>query len=507
METSKTNKRIAKNTLFLYIRMLFSLLVSLFTARIVLDVLGAEDYGIYHLVAGFITLFAFLNSSMSSATQRFLAFAIGKKDKTYLTNVFSMSFNIHLIIGVSIVVLAETIGLWFVNTQLNLPSGRLVAAKWVYQFSILTMFLTIITVPFNAVIIARERMNIYAFISILETILKLVIVYMLYITSYDKLEFYAFLTLIVTLIVSVFFRTYCLKYFHETKFRWFWDKPLFKTLFFYAGWNLWGNLAYVLYGQGINVLLNIFFGPTINAARAIAYQIQGAVGGFVSNFQIAINPQIVKSFASEDLKYMHKLIFQGSKYSFFLLFTMCLPILLNTETILILWLKIVPEYTVLFTQLVLINILIDTISGPLMTAAQASGKIKLYQIVIGGLLLLILPISLILFKMGYPPQVTLYVSITISVIALFSRLIIISPLVKLCIRSFISNVVFRIVPVILVSLIIPKTLKHFLSDDILGLFIVLISSFLSVIFTIFLFGMNKKERIFIYEKIRYKLKK
>jgi O-antigen/teichoic acid export membrane protein len=487
--------------------MLFSLLVSLFTARIVLDVLGAEDYGIYHLVAGFITLFAFLNSSMSSATQRFLAFAIGKKDKTYLTNVFSMSFNIHLIIGVLIVVLAETIGLWFVNTQLNLPSGRLVAAKWVYHFSILTMFLTIITVPFNAVIIARERMNIYAFISILETILKLVIVYMLYITSYDKLEFYAFLTLIVTLIVSVFFRTYCLKYFYETKFRWFWDKPLFKTLFFYAGWNLWGNLAYVLYGQGINVLLNIFFGPTINAARAIAYQIQGAVGGFVSNFQIAINPQIVKSFASEDLKYMHKLIFQGSKYSFFLLFTMCLPILLNTETILILWLKIVPEYTVLFTQLVLINILIDTISGPLMTAAQASGKIKLYQIVIGGLLLLILPISLILFKMGYPPQVTLYVSITISVIALFSRLIIISPLVKLCIRSFISNVVFRIVPVILVSLIIPKTLKHFLSDDILGLFIVLISSFLSVIFTIFLFGMNKKERIFIYEKIRYKLKK
>ncbi len=500
--SSENNKRIAKNTMMLYMRMLLTMVVSLYTSRVVLNTLGVEDFGIYNVVGGFVTMFGFLNSAMSSATQRFLSFEIGKNDYAQLRNVFSMSVNIHFIIALAILILAETVGLWFVNTQLTIPAERMAAAQWVYQFSILALMVNIVSVPYNAIIIAHERMSVFAWVSIIEAGLKLLIVLILVWFGFDKLKLYAVLMFGVSLIIRLIYGSYCSRNFKESKFRYFWDKSLYRILMSYAGWNLWGNTAGVLYGQGVNILLNIFFGPVVNAARGIAYQVSGAAKHFVTNFQMAMNPQIIKSYAADDLDYMHQLIFQGAKYSFFLLLTLSLPIILETEIILKLWLKIVPEYTVIFTQLVIINILIDTISGPLMTAAQASGKIKLYQGLVGGLLLLNLPISYVFLKLSFPPQVTLYISICISIIALYTRLKIISPLVSLSVIGYIKNVFLRIIPVALLAAILPLLIKIYLSPDFYRLLIIGFVSVVSVIFSIYIVGLSRNEQTFMQRKVK-----
>ena len=505
--SSDNNKRIVKNTGMLYIRMLLTMAVSLYTSRIILSTLGIADFGIYNVVGGFITMFGFLNSAMASATQRFLSFEIGKKDIPQLAKVFNMSVNIHFIIALIILLLAETIGLWFVNTKLTIPIERMDAVRWVYQFSILAFLVSVVSVPYNAAIIAHERMNVFAWVSIFEVSLKLLIVLMLQWFGFDKLKLYAILIFGVALIIRLIYGVYCSWNFKESKFRLFWDKALFKILISYAGWNLWGNAAGVIMAQGVNILLNIFFGPAINAARGIAYQVRAAVNSFVQNFQMALNPQIIKSYAADDLKYMHILIFQGAKYSFFLLFALTLPILLETEIILKVWLKIVPEYTVIFTQLVIINILIDSISGPLMTAAQASGKIKLYQGVVGGLLLLILPISYGFLKFDYSPEVTLYVSICISIIALFARLKIISLLVNFSIIDYFKNVVLRIIPVSIISIIIPLFILYFLPQSLYRLIIIGFTSLISLVLTIYLIGLSKGEQIFMKMKIKQLLTK
>lgn len=499
---SQNNKRIAKNTLMLYFRMILTMLVSLYTSRVVLNTLGVEDFGIYNVVGGFVSMFGFLNSAMASATQRFLSFEIGKKDFEQLRNVFSMSVNIHFLIAFIILILAETVGLWFVNTQLTIPAGRMGAAQWVYQFSILAMMVYMVSVPYNAIIIAHERMNVFAWVSIAEVSLKLFIVFMLQWFGFDKLKFYAILTFSVSLIIRFIYGFYCSRYFKESKFRFFWDKPLFKTLVDYAGWNLWGNIAAVLKDQGVNVLLNMFFGPVINAARGIAYQVSSAVNQFVANFQMAMNPQIIKSYAVDDLKNMHQLIFRGAKYSFFLLFTLSLPILLETEQILRLWLKMVPEYTVIFTRLVIINVLIDCISGPLMTAAQASGKIKLYQSVVGGLLILNLPVSYLFLKLGFQPQVTLYISIGISVIALFSRLKIISPLVSLSIMDYFKNVIVKIIPVIFIAVILPCFIIYLLPVNIERLLLTCFIAVISVGLTVYFIGLSHSEQLFMIKSFK-----
>ena len=505
--TVSNNKRIAKNTAMLYIRMLLTMAVSLYTSRIILNTLGVEDFGIYNVVGGFVTMFGFLNSAMASATQRFLSFEIGRKDLKQLHNVFSMSVNIHLLIAFIILILAETIGLWFLNTQLTIPPERLIAAKWVYQFSILALIVNMLSVPYNAAIIAHERMNIFAWVSIIEVSLKLLIVFMLQWFGFDKLKFYAILVFTVALFIRMIYGIYCSRNFEESRFRIYWDRQLFKTLASYAGWNLWGNIASVVMGQGINVLLNIFFGPVVNAARGIAFQVRAAMNSFMQSFQMAMNPQIIKSYASGDRKYMHQLVFQGAKYSFFLLFMLSLPVLLETEYILKLWLKTVPEHTTVFTRLVLINILIDSISGPLMTAAQASGKIKLYQGVVGGLLIFNLPVSYLFLKLDFPPEITLYVSIGISIIALFSRLKIISPLVNLNILDYLKEVVFKIIPVILTAFIIPFILIINLNEGFIRLIVSGFSSLIFVGISIYFIGLKKTEQQFLKSKLKQVLYK
>ena len=505
--SSENNKRIAKNTAMLYFRMLFTMAVSLYTSRVILNTLGVEDFGIYNVVGGVVMMFSFLNNAMSSGTQRFLSFELGKKDYEQLKRVFSMSINIHATIAIVIFLLAETIGLWFLNTQLTIPEERMVAANWVYQFSIFAFIVTIMSVPYNASIISHERMNIFAYVSIIEVTLKLAIVFMLQWFGFDKLKLYAILVFFVSLIIRLIYGIYCKRSFNECNYFLFWDKKLYNILLSYAGWNLWGNIAGVMMNQGINILLNIFFGPVVNAARGIAYQINGAVNSFVSNFQTAMNPQIVKSYASNNKEYMHKLIYKGAKYSYYLLFMLSLPVIIETESILTWWLKIVPEHSVLFCRLILINALIDCISGPLMTAAQASGKIKVYQSIVGGLLLSILPISYVLLKLGYPAETTIYVNIFISVIALVFRLFIISPLVSLKKGMFLQKVIIKILLVTLLSIVVPYLCFLQISNEIIRFFSVFITSIASAFSIIYFIGIESEERLLIKNKLTLLLTK
>lgn len=354
-DTVQNNKRIAKNTLLLYIRMLFMMAISLYTSRIILNTLGVEDYGIYNVVGGVVAMFGFINSSMSSATQRYITFALGKGNFTNLQKVFSTTLQIHVLIAVIILILGETIGLWFMNEKMQIPTNRMDAAFWVLQCSILSTIVMIISVPYNADIIAHEKMSAFAYISILEAVLKLAIVYILLIGSFDKLILYAFLLLAVQILIRFCYSLYCNKHFKETKYKHVWDKTLFKEMTEFAGWSIFGNLSGVLFGQGLNMLLNVFFGPVVNAARAIALQVQCAIQQFVNSFQMALNPQITKTYARGELEEMHKLMFRSARFSFYLLFFLSLPVLFETNFILTIWLKTVPENTVIFLRIMIVN--------------------------------------------------------------------------------------------------------------------------------------------------------
>ncbi|MFV5693024.1 lipopolysaccharide biosynthesis protein [Flavobacterium sp. LT1R49] len=445
MPNTENNKRIAKNTFILYIRMFFTMGVSLYTSRVVLNTLGIEDYGVYSIVGGIVTLFSFFNSAMTSATQRFLAFDIGKNDLEKLKKTFNATLNIHIAISVLVLVLAETIGLWFVNDKLNLPIDRMVAVNWVYQFSIFTFLLGIIQVPYDALIVAREKMDIYAYMAFVEVSLKLIIVYILVISSFDKLILYAGLLFIVSFIVRMAHKQYCKWHYEESKYQFYFDKLFYKELLSYSGWSLFGNIAAVARGQGSNILLNLFFGTVLNAAYGISMQVQTTVQGFVLNFQMAVNPQIIKQYAAGNTEQCLKLIFQSAKFSYFLLFIIATPIIFNIDFILELWLKNPPRYTSVFVNLCLINLLIECISGPLMIGAQATGNIKWYQIVIGTLIFLNLPISYILLKTYKNPELIYYSSIIISLLSLVFRLFFLKNIMKFPVKDFLNNVLLRIV--------------------------------------------------------------
>lgn len=443
-DSTSSNKRIAKNTLILYLRMFFILCVGLYTSRIVLNTLGVEDYGIYNVVGGFVAFFSFLNGAMATATQRFITFELARGNRERQITTFSTAAIIHIAIAALIVIAAETVGLWFVCNKLVIPEERFSAAIWVYQFSILTMFVSIVSIPYNAAIIAHEKMSAFAYISILDTILKLITVLLLKIISSDKLIFYAALLFGISLLDRLIYGIYCKRHFAETRVKLIFNKKLFREMTNIAGWSLFGNIAGVFYTQGLNVLLNIFFGPAVNAARAISVTIQGVVTGFVSNFQMALNPQITKSYAVGDLHRMHSLIFASSKYSFFLLLLIALPIMVETQTILTLWLKIVPDHTVWFTRLMLCILLIDALSNPLMISSQAVGRVKIYQSVVGGLMLLILPIAYVALKLGGNPEMVFIVHLIVAVMALISRIVIVGRMVSFSFASYARKVLLPV---------------------------------------------------------------
>jgi len=498
--SSVNNRRIAKNTLMLYIRMLFTMAVSLYTSRVILITLGVEDFGIFNVVGGIITMLAFINGGMVSATQRYITFEICKGKEGQLSKVFSTSLQIHALISLIIVILGETVGLWFLNEKLVIPDERITAAFWVYQCSIVASVVNIMSTPYNADIIAHEKMQAFAYISVLEVVLKLLVVYLLVVLSWDKLIVYAILLLIVQMIIRYVYALYCSKHFEESKYNHQIDKSLFKEMAGFAGWSFWGNLASVLYTQGLNMMLNIFFGPVVNAARGVAVQVQTSVQQFVANFQMALNPQITKTFAASKLDEMHNLMFRSARFSFFLLFFLTLPVLLETKFLLAIWLKTVPENTVIFTQLMIVISLIYTMANPCSIANQATGKVKVYQAVEGSILLMILPISYIALKLGAPAYAVFIVNLCMEFIAQISRMYILRKLINLPMIAYLKNIYLPIVLVVTISAILPFFIHSRFDEGVWRLPIVGATCVFSVGLSVYLLGLTKSERSFFRNK-------
>jgi O-antigen/teichoic acid export membrane protein len=417
-----------------------------------------------------------------------------------LKKVFSTSLQIHAIIALLIVFLGETVGLWFLLNELVIPDGRMDAAMWVYQCSIVTAVVTIMSVPYNADIIAHEKMSAFAYISVLEILLKLAIVYLLVALPFDKLKVYAVLVLMVGLLIRYIYTRYCHKHFEESHYIHHIDKPLLKEMSSFAGWSFWGNLAGILYSQGLNMMLNIFFGPVVNAARGIATQIQSVVTQFVTNFQMALNPQITKTYASGELDKMHSLMFRSARFSFMLLFFLSLPILLETNYILTLWLGIVPENTVIFARIIIAISLIYTIANPCVIANQATGKVKVYQTVVGGLLLLILPISYIVLKMGAPAYSVFIVHFCVESVAQFARMYMLRNMIDLPLWSYVKNIYLPIMGVVVLSVVLPLLVYNNMQESIIRLLAVGMTCVVSVAMTSLFIGMTRNERTFLIDK-------
>lgn len=500
-DTSQNNKRIAKNTLLLYFRMLLTMAISLYTSRVVLHVLGVEDFGIYNVVGGVVAMFSVISGSLSAAISRFITYELGKGDKEKLVRIFSSSVTIQLGLGLIILILAEIVGVWFLNVKMSIPENRMYAANWVFQLSILTFIINLISVPYNAAIIAHEKMSAFAYISILEVVAKLIIVYILLLSPIDKLIFYAILMASVAFIIRFVYGFYCKRHFEECTYHFIFDKELLKKMFGFAGWNFIGASSAVLRDQGGNIVINLFCGPTVNAARGIAYQVNSAIHGFVSNFMMALNPQITKSYAAGDKEYMMTLIYQGARLSFYILLILSLPVIVNTHYILTLWLKIVPEHTTLFVQLVLIFAMSESISNPLITAMLATGKIRNYQIVVGGLQMMNLPISYVLLRYGCIPETVLIVAICISQCCLAARLCMLRSMVGLSVRKYMSKVYLNVFTVTILSAIIPCVSSYYLNETFINFIIICTISVICTFTVIYFVGCNRKERQFILSKV------
>ncbi len=488
------SRTLAKNTLLLYFRQILIMAVSLYTARVVLATLGAEDYGIYNVVAGVVTMFGFLSGAMASSSQRYFSYDLGKKDSEHLKITFSVTFQIYLLIALVVLLFVETVGLWFLNTKLVIPSNRLIAANWIFQAAIISFLLTLITTPFMAIIIAHENMTIYAYVSVVEVSLKLGIVFLLKYLPYDKLIVYGILLSLVSFINTAIYRFYCHKHYPECKVRFICDGKLFKEIIAYSGWNLFGNLAAIFKNQGINILLNLHFGAIVNAARGIASQVNSAVVSFSNNFSTALRPQVIKTYAANQKDDTMKLVFRGCKFTFFLMYIFTLPLCLEMNSILSLWLKNPPEYAVVFTQLVLIDALIDSISYPLMTLAQATGKIRLYQAVVGGILLLNLPVSYIGLRFGAPAYSVMLVAIVLSVTAFIVRFFIVSVLSGMSKSQFVIKTIFPCLAVSFSSAIFPLLFVMNVNESLFRMFTTVMISGVCTVLSILFLGMTKSER-------------
>lgn len=507
MANDSNSTRIAKNTFFLYLRSFFVLLISLYSSRVILEILGIEDFGIYNVVGGIIGLLSFLNSSMASTYQRYFNFEMGRKNDTALINLFKSSITVQLIYAIIIVVLAETIGLWFLNTQIVIPIERITAARWVYQVSVLSFVLTVFQAPFTALIISNEKMNFFAIVSILDAILKLVIIFLLPYTNSDKLIAYGILLILITLLDLFIYVAICKKQFTSCKIALNWNKENLKSLINFGGWGMIGSLAYTLKSQGINIILNMFFGPIVNAARGISYQILSAVEMFTTNFQTSFRPQLIKSYAEGNLEYMYKLYYSATKISFYMLWCISLPIIIETPMILGLWLgNNVPEYTVIFTRLILLTALISAYANPTSAIAYATGNIKRFISWVSGLNLLIVPIGYLFLKLGYDPESTMIISLIMTILVQIVRLFVLKKLLKFSILDYIKKVCIPTFLVFLLSPIIPYSIKQIAQDSLIYSLLICLISAISVVIFMWFIGLNKEEKNIILSKIRIRHK-
>ena len=503
---SENNKRIAKNTVILYIRMFFVMLVSLYTSRVVLNTLGVSDFGIFNVVAGVVTMMQVINGAMTVSTQRYLTFELGKHDMKQFQKTFSMCMTIFVLLCILMLFVGETLGLWFVNTYLVIPEDRIAAANWVYQFALLSCICTLLNNPYNATIIAYEKMDVYAYIGIVEVVLKLAIVYLLLIIPADRLAVYGGLTFLSTLIITLTYRFYCINKFKDTKYIFYWDKELFKQLLSYSGWNLFGSLSGVAKGQGLNILINMFFGPSVNASRGIAYQINSIVSSFFSNFYTAVRPQITKYYAQDNKEEMFKLVLNSSKMAFFLILFISLPIIIEAPMIINVWLGQTPEYVVPFVRIIMIITAIDSMSTPLMTAIHATGNNRLYQLSAGIIMILTLPISYALLKMGLSPVSVFFASLCLSFISLFVRLYLAKRQLDFPFIKYTIEVVLRSFIVAVLSMILPIFIHCSLSESIISTIIVCCMCLLSSLTVTYYIGLSKYERVAVKLLIRRNLK-
>ena len=495
MSALENNKRIAKNTLFLYFRMLFLMCISLYTSRVVLEALGISDYGLYNVVGGFVSMFSLISAPLTSASSRFLNFAMGKGDEMHLKTVFSTSLIVHVILAVIIALLCESFGVWYLNNKMVIPEGRLTAAKWVFQISVLNFCINLTTVPYNGAIIAHEKMSTYAIVSVFEGLARLLICFIVMFSSGDHLILYALLFMSVQVCVMIIYQIYCRRYFEECHVVFVIDKLLIKQMFSYSGWHIIGNSSAVLNRQGVDLVLNYFCGTLLNAARGISNQVMGAVSAFANNFMVAVNPQITKSYAQGEYQYMLSLIFRGARYSYYLLLVLSMPIILNTDYIMHIWLKTIPDYAVPMAQLSLISAMIASLSNPLVAAQNATGQVKYYQIVVGGLQLLNLPLCYVALYLKFSPVSIVVISIIVEIISLMARLIMIPHYIRsFSSVSFIREVVFKAFLVTFSASILPSVMRIILGEDLLSFVIVSSLSILSTLFSVFILGMQKDER-------------
>ena len=491
---SSQTRRIARNTLMLYVRMLVLMLVGLYTSRVVLDALGENDFGIYDVVGGVVAMFTIISGSLNSAISRFITFELGKTDGQRLNKVYSTAVLIQLVIAAVVVSVAEPVGLWFISNEMTIDPSRIPAARTVLHFSLASFVINMMSVPQMASITAHEKMSAYAYIGLLDGFLRLGAAILISRSSSDRLVLYAALMTMTVLLVRMAYGLYCRRYFPECRFRMVRDLSLVREMFSFAGWNFIGVSAGVLRDQGGKILINIFTGPAVNAARGVALQLSGAVQGFVTNFMTAVNPQITKSYAAGDREYMYFLISKSSRMSYYLLFVLALPVLFNTGYLLDLWLKDVPSHSELFVQLFLIFTLSESLSNPLITAQLATGNIRNYQLVVGGLQLLNIPVSYIFLKSGAVPEVTVMVAVAISQICLFARLFMLRGMIGLPAGDFLKKVYLNVIAVSAAALVVPLAADPALPDTFSGfaasVMICVCSAGLSVMFI----GLRASER-------------
>lgn len=495
--------RILKNTGMLYFRMILVMGITLYTSRIVLEQLGVNDYGIYSVVGGIVTMFSILSSSMSSAISRFLTFELARGNDTHLRTVFSTSFLIQCGLGLIILFFVETAGVWFLNHKMNIDPARMTAANWVLQCSALTFLVNMLSVPYNAAIIAHEKMQAFAYISILEVALKLGVAFSLYVRFFDSLIMYAILIAITAIIIRFAYSVYCERNFKECRIVFSFDKHVMKGMMAFSGWNFIGSSSAILRDQGVNIVMNLFCGTAVNAARGLAMQVYQAVTVFSQNFMFAVNPQIIKSYAKGERDYMFDLAFRASRLSFCLLFCLSLPLIIEMPWILSIWQTVVPPYTTGFAILILIFGMTESLSLPLMYINQATGRIKVYQLAVGGIQTLNFPVSYLLLRQGSSPYSVFLLSIILSVCCLFVRLWILKRQVDLPVTIFCRDVLLRCSSVVIAGAIIPCLYFVYLSGTTPASRIILISiSLVSAMVASFTCGCRKKEREFLIDKAR-----
>lgn len=502
------NNRIAKNTLVLYLRSIVIMIIGLYTSRVLLQILGINDVGIYNVVGGIITLFSFISSSLSNSISRYLSFSIGLNDQEQLNKTFANIKSIYICLIVVVFILGETIGLWYLYNYINIPQERFNAALWVYQCSILSTIIGLISVPYNSAIIAHERMATFAYVSMFDAVYKLLIIFILKAIPFDSLKVYAILLLLLVIIERIIYTLYCRKYFEESKVAPKINKAQMKEMLGFTSLVIGGNMAWIANTQGVNLLLNFFFGPVVNAARAIALQVQGVVSQFITNFQTAVNPQITKTYARGDLIRMHNLIVWSSKFSYFLLLVLCLPIIFERDFILGLWLVAVPEYTSVFLLLVLVSALLKTFSNPIWTAVLATGNIKKYQLYDNALQFLVLPTSYIFLKFfDFSPYIVYVMIILFDIILIPTRLFIVLPLINFSMKDYVIRVLRPITVVTILSVFISFLPYLSLSQSILGKIVVIACVAMITISSIWFCGLHKEEKNYIKERIRNILKR